>query len=228
MDTRKSCSHYRHFPNRKKTVINTPYSTATNDAITPSSSRTTTTTFTSSTIISTSPVSDTTLNPVANTTSSITPEYIPSIDADTTYDTGDVSNIQHSPKTALHSSTIISIQSSNPSPRNHTALPSSSMYHLPTSASTTRNSYKHIPPTSTNPLHPHLHKFLTEIGWSQDDTTLLSQLKLTTLEAITSIPLRKINYWLSICQEAARYLFEDLRVINLKRNSILSVTLCVC
>jgi len=41
------------------------------------------------------------------------------------------------------------------------------------------------------------------------------QVKLTTLEAINSIPLWKLNCWLSIFQEVARYLFDNILVMNL-------------
>jgi len=83
------------------------------------------------------------------------------------------------------------------------------------SSSTTGNSPPVLPPTPTTRIDSHLRTFLTQIGWNDDDVTLLPPLHLTSLESITFIPLQKINYWLSICQDAARYLFEDLRVITL-------------
>jgi len=93
----------------------------------------------------------------------------------------------------------------------------SSLYHPPSSSTTMYQSTNTTPSTSPdpNPLDPHLRIFLTKIGWSDHDTNLLPPLRLTTLKAITSIPLRKLNYLLTICHTSVAYLFLDLRLLNL-------------
>jgi len=57
--------------------------------------------------------------------------------------------------------------------------------------------------------------FLYKIGWTNNALHLLASLHITTLQAITSIPLWKIDYWITICHPLTTYLFQDLRVLNL-------------